>query len=812
MNILKRKGGNTLILVLGFIIIFVLMITPLIMSLNVGLLQTATNGHAEIAFDEAESAAVIFKRLFNEAAKKTNLDQSDVTALANQLNNAQLFPNLKIESLAETGEKGKVRFLSTSGKGQQTRGKVLELAYQTEEKSGESSSRDVFYWRHGVVISNDEKMYNHIFENKGSPNPDYIFINNAYDSEKYTREFNDYMATYIGDNFNKRFNERRLPSAPLAVPGRPFPDSAARINRELLPAREISNKVTEPSPYVYTSAGKGISYSGDIYLTKLWSAYDIAAFSNKLALDSSGNIVMDGYSANTRILGNLRVGKDFKTSSGNLYVDGDAWIRGNTDLGKLSSVDIKGDLLIDGNLTGSQGGSSFIVNGNLIVGGKIDMGGLNQFKVQGDLIVQGDVSFSGSVSDLQVGGNMVVEGKTSFNGNGTMNIKGSLQVGNSLIYIGSVSGLTVGQSIWVGNELTFSQNLANFKTEGSLSVVGAANFNSISTFQVVGSFVTGSNLTFNSNINNLDVKGVLSGKGLIKFSSVGSISVGRWTTDDFDSGVIANGDNSSIYAGGGIETTSAFTFIRATGELHVTSFTQNSQIARLKLGGSFLTGGNVTFQSSLTDWQIGGQLSVGGKVDINSMQKMSVAGNVFAGGGLTLNDISVGFKVGGSILTPEQITFKNTFSEIRVTGDVISSTSKIIFEKPCSNLFVGSLVAKLDIEFSSTVTSFEITKDLIASGDIKFNNTVSSNVIVEGMVAALKNINFGINMGDGMRLGGFYAGGVMIATDNFTGPKQWYNPSGGKFIKIYHNPPTPVTKIKKIEFTNWNSRATYGQP
>jgi hypothetical protein len=199
------------------------------------------------------------------------------------------------------------------------------------------------------------------------------------------------------------------------------------------------------------------------------------------------------------------------------------------------------------------------------------------------------------------------------------------------------------------------------------------------------------------------------------------------------------------------------------------------------------------------------------------MGKMIVDGNVFAGGGLTLNDIS-SFTVGGSILTPEQITFKNTFSLVRVTGDVISSTSKILFEKPCSNLFVGSLVAKLDIEFLSTVPSISITKDMISAGNIKFGNTVSKDVFVTGMVAALKNISFANTItndaydSSGINFGGFYAGGVMSAPDRYTGTEYRKNPSGGKFIKIYHNPPTPVTTIKKIEFTNWNSRVTYGTP
>ncbi|MBC8080157.1 MAG: hypothetical protein H7X86_07415 [Gorillibacterium sp.] len=209
MNILKSKRGSTLILVLGFIIILVLMVSPLVMNLNVGLLQAATDGHTEVAFVEAESAAAVYKRLFSEAvlveeAKGSYLVESDAVALANSLNTTKLFPNLEIVPQTTNGNNF-IRFASFSGLGQQKRGRVLELGFEnvvtTVPGTGTAPTTDSFYNKHGVIINDPshKDLFKEVLSPGKTSNPN--FFSSSYNHDNYVKEFNDYMKQYTGDAF-----------------------------------------------------------------------------------------------------------------------------------------------------------------------------------------------------------------------------------------------------------------------------------------------------------------------------------------------------------------------------------------------------------------------------------------------------------------------------------------------------------------------------------------------------------------------------------------------------------------------------------
>lgn len=69
---IKSEKGGTLMIAFGFIVVLAIMIAPLVLQTNNGLLQAKTGGNKEIAFTQAHSAYSVFGRLYENLQTKTN--------------------------------------------------------------------------------------------------------------------------------------------------------------------------------------------------------------------------------------------------------------------------------------------------------------------------------------------------------------------------------------------------------------------------------------------------------------------------------------------------------------------------------------------------------------------------------------------------------------------------------------------------------------------------------------------------------------------------------------------------------------------
>jgi len=837
MKKLKSERGATLLLVMGLILILVLLMTPLLMNLNVGLLQTATDGHTEVAFDEAESAAAVYKRLFNEAvkveeAKNSHLEESDAVALATNLHTAKLFPNLQVTPLISASKKA-VQFASYSGTGQQKRGRAVELGFEqitsTTTETGNSTSEDVFYWKHGVVM--DKSNYNNIFTNVGtSPNTkNYQFINNSYPSNNYTTEFNDYMKKYTGESFATRsaftFNAWPVVTLDQPLPALPVPAEVTAISNA-----NTNNTTLSPRD------SSGINYSGNVNFTASSSPVTINKLGNGNAIEATGSVTFTAPSQVT-LKGSIKIGQDLiadnNSGNGQFIVEGNVLVRGNAKFTQKSEyIYIKGDLLVQGDLSIGQITKEIVVDGNVIVGGNIQFPStVEKLVVKGSLSSGSTIEFMNTVKPIIIGGNFLA--------------------GKDMNFLNTVEYLQVKGVISAINNITFSNTVGiisagNWSTEWSSESGNGESFYLAGT--VVGndrhSIIAGNILDFNNTITTLRSTGNLSANTLLIKNTMTNIRI--------NGSMIANGDISiikpitdwiiteNLYSNGLIRFFTVHKFLIKGSVYARTKITNSSTFTNFTVEGSMLSQGPIELENTLNNFKIGGNLlsldsisfgntvknlSIGGNIQaINNIQfyndtdVMNVSGNIIAGS----NMVFAGLKnttISGSVLVKNNVTFYNErkgnygISNVIINGDFIAKGAMEFYE--VFDLTVNGAVASgADMTFIIKITKFQVAKDIMTSGSfiVAENMSVDKGWKVTGMLAALRDIRFTNNISDGVTFGGFYSGGSVTLAN-------WYgNGSSAKGnIKIKHNPPsTTITKeitITKTKIsTNWNSRVTYGSP
>lgn len=781
MKKLKSERGATLLLVMGLILILVLLMTPLLMNLNVGLLQTATDGHTEKAFDEAESAAAVYKRLFNEAvkveeAKKSYLEESDAVALATNLNAARLFPNLQVTPLITTSKKA-VEFASYSGAGQQKRGRAVQLGFEqiktTTTENSNSTSEDVFYWKHGVVMNRPN--YNYIYTNVGtSPNnKNYEFISNSYPSAKYTTEFNDYMKKYTGDSFNTRLAHWPVVTLDQPLPSLPIPAEVMAIN----------NVSTQKSKNF--SSGDGINWAGDVNLTTSSSEVTINKLSNGNAIETTGSVTLPAWSKST-FNGNVKVGQNFTA-------------RGN---GGDRTLTINGNLMVRGNANFSDNYNAIYVKGNLLVNEDLTIGDVyTEMVVEGDLIVGKKINFSGKLVKLTVKGSISSGTSISFNNGGAIIVNGDLISGTNFYITSAFDYLQVKGAISARENITFTNSIGIISA-GNWSNEWSSQSNDGQAAYLAGtavgndrkSIIAGNTLDFNNTITTLRVTGNISSKILFIRNTMRNVRV--------NGSIITNGDlsiaesvtdwmiNEHFYSNG-------TTTLPTTQKLHIkgtfyskTKIRGSSTLDNVIVQGSLLSQGPIVFDNTINNVNIGGDLVSNSEITLKSVTNSTVNGYMLANG---------------------EINFSNDIDNFTLNNDMIAQ-GDISFMHLASIKVNGAIAAKGNLAFKNTLGACTVTKDLIAAGSISIQGGINSGFKVNGMLAALKDISFKNNIGDGVTFGGFYSGG----STSFAG---WYGDgySAKGNIKIKHNPPsTTITKeitiIKTKISNNWNSRATYGQP
>lgn len=140
-NYIPSQKGGTLMIVFGFIVTLVIVITPLVLLTNTGHLQAKANGNREKAYAQAHSAMSVFAHLYEklEGVNTSNYEQ-EVNKLIEEVKVKKLDQLLKTElTLIEDGGKATaVKFVSYAGEENQKRSsevifKLKPLQVETKE-------------------------------------------------------------------------------------------------------------------------------------------------------------------------------------------------------------------------------------------------------------------------------------------------------------------------------------------------------------------------------------------------------------------------------------------------------------------------------------------------------------------------------------------------------------------------------------------------------------------------------------------------------------------------------------------------------
>ncbi|WP_058301314.1 polymer-forming cytoskeletal protein [Gorillibacterium timonense] len=673
MKKLASQKGNALLLVLAFVLVMVLLIMPVLALASEGQLQTLTDGHNEAAFVKAESAARVYKDLFEKAFARMESDSTrttpitvdDVAVLAQEtaaaLQHANLYPWLTISADAIPADGGvpAISFTASSGSGPQKRAKAIVLQISTEQETVSNPAEGAFYIQHGVVSNNTR--VNHLFEDVSSEltPPGYRFIENDYPADKYTAEFKDYMSRYTGSSFDEKFSKRPLPLAPLSFDAayQPFPDS---------PLGTVDKVYSRPG-------GTGLLNASKVTLkeTEFDGSYVItpAPGGNGVAIKSSGDVVFPGSIKNTTIEGDLLVGGNLLAEQGNtkLVIKGNVKVNGDMRLGSFTDLIIEGNVEVRGSLTTGAFHNSLIVKGDLIVhGSETKIGQIATLTVQGDFLTKGDVTFTGSVdNEAQVGGDLITNKNFTAAGNmKVLDVQGALSSKLSMKF-GTVDYLSVGrwstmaasdssyksgtivgndrQSIVSGTEFRYG-HIGFLRATRDFSCETFTSASEISMLRLGGSLLTGNDIKIPST----------AAYWLID----GDISVGQKLNFEYITNVTVKG---SIFAG------EEFMFTNVATDFHV--------------GGSILSPGNISFYEirngsmgsilsrkaisfrTITSLQIAETIAAGGDITfVAGIGNLKVAKDLISAGSLTISDncdLSAEVKIGGMLAALKDISILN---------------------------------------------------------------------------------------------------------------------------------------------------------
>jgi hypothetical protein len=787
MNQLRSKKGYTLLLVLGFVLILALVITPLAVSLNVGYLQAVTDGHSEAAFIEAESAATVYKRIFaeataKEAAKSSSLTDADARELAMSLASARLFPALTVAPVDQAGVLKSVQFAATSGDGPQKRGRVLALGFEqvttTTTETVTEVDGNTFYNKHGVVVNRPK--YNYIFtppaasRSYDSPAMCTADICNSY-TGNYAQEFNDYLQKYIGADYpiGKNAMMTNWQNAPLLAP---LPTLA--VPDQVL---NLPSTITQGVNAYQGSAG--LRWAGDVNLVQKNTMIGVLASGN--SMEVAGNLTLPEWSGTT-FQGGLQIGGDFLAQgngrgNGDLIINGSALVKGNLKFtNNFNTIRIKGDLLVKGNIEIPQA-TTFLVDGSIIAGGNITLSGPNPtVRIGGTFSTRGTATFA-SMSTMEVGGDLLaaknlIYSQTVSDG---LYVTGAISAGENLSFAyiprisagawttswaGNTSDYLQGkpqgnnrQPVIAGKEFKFTNTVDVFRATGDFS---SQTFSTGSTqlkyVRIGGSWLAGSSVNFNDTVDDWWIGGNLHVDNIVHIQTTPKLIV-----------------DGSIYAKNGFSVENAIT----------KAFT---------VGGSLLSLGKIKFANTIEGVTIAGDMMAKtGIIFGNPITSLEVKGSMVADGPIQLGNSITRLVTGGSILSKSSITFNNTVNTMQVGGSLVAGGGNLVF-----NNDIGS-------------SAVSISGDLIAAGNMSFR--AIQGLTVTGMAAALRDMTISLNVANPTKLGGFYAGGT-------TTMASWYGASDNQarqYIKITHVPFTTtttrtVTVTSTKASTKWTSRLTHG--
>ncbi|WP_438434483.1 hypothetical protein [Gorillibacterium sp. sgz500922] len=783
MKSVKSQKGYTLLLVLGFVMLLVLLITPLAMSLNNGLLQAQTDGHSEEAFSEAESGASVYKRIFEEAARvegsrNSSLTDADARALAVNMNSLGLFPSMTVAPVDQAGVLKSVEFASTSGEGPQKRGRVMALGFEqvttTTTETVTIPGGDTFYNKHGVVIN--QPRYNYVFTppaetlSYDSPSRCTVDICNNY-TGNYAQEFNDYLKKYTGDSYplNQNAMMRNWQNAPLLTPLAPLavPDQVLNLPNTIIDPVNIYNRVS------------GLKWGGNVNLVTQNASIGVLPSGN--SMEVAGSLTLPQNTATT-FQGGLQIGGDFIVSgNGNLTINGSVLVKGNVKwTSQYKTIWIKGNLWVQGDINFAEA-DSLIVDGSIIAGGKITYSKkIPAISIGGSLTSKGAITFDDQVS-IKIAGDLIAAGDLSFpkTVEDGLDVNGAISAGGDILFAtierlsvgawttewnGDVNSYVLGrprdnnrQPFIAGGTVSFTNRINYFRVSGDFSSKKYNASNQLDYVRIGGSWLTGGNATFNNTV------------------------VDWWTGGNiYVDNVLTIMTTTKLVVGGNIYAKMGFSV-------------GNAVDGQLSVGGSILSTGKVEFTNTITNATIMGDVIAKASIYTNGIVNMVVKGSMVTDGSILMNNTIVNLAIDGSMLSKSSVTFNQNVDRMKVGGSLVAGGGDLYFKN-----HIGT-------------SEVSISGDLITAGDMSF--TEIKGLTVTGMVTAKRNMTISLNIANPTKLGGFYAGGT-------TTMANWYGTNSNearKYIKIVHVP-TPTTTTRTVTITStkastkWTSRLTSGTP
>lgn len=633
---LRSERGNTLVLVLGLVVVLGLLLIPLSGLLSTGMLHSATDGTTEAAFVQSESAAVIYKRLYAEAVANGNeMTEADARQLASGIASLGLYDRLAVDVTPATGMPEKIAFSSWSGNGPQQRGQTVELnmSYSEENGSGSGSTgEDVFYRKHAVIT--DKRNYDYLFTYCGVEPLNIEFFGKDYDRAKFTTEFNAYMDQYTGSKFDERFASRPMPLTPLKVPDT---------------VKTISNVKTQQSAYIYTgNGGAGIQYAGDVELRETKNTpYTISPLSSDIAIQAAGNILIPaGDTKNVVINGNLITGGNFTVSKGEqLTINGDVRVRGDMSFDVFNEITINGNLIVNGNVSFNGSVKKVLVTGDVIIGGNLSFNS----NISEAFIAYGTISTTKSMKFTTA--KLVSAGKWTATGQAEGNDRNSIIVGDTFQFTkinqvratgdlssvqynayGQLNYLKLGGSFIAGGSAVFQSKVVEWNIQGSISIGQDLTVRSVNILSVGGSVYAANSLTL-SDIGSFTVVGSLVSYGKINFSNTFNQIV--VSGDIISANNIVNFDNRlfDLRVGGTIAAGSDIIF--------------TNTVDKLGIGKDLIAKGSILFKNTLENSLVsGGMIAALANIEFaNSVRSKPVQfGGFYAGGTMSIPEWAAGQK------------------------------------------------------------------------------------------------------------------------------------------------------------------------
>lgn len=499
-NYVKSEKGNTLLIVLGFVIVLSLVIAPLALRTSSGLLQAHSGGLKENAYSDAYSAMTMFAKLYEEAKLETefafgglNSEEAWIALMDGDITAKVLakYPKVAI-TRAGSGHDAEWIFSAKSGpnvvnydqSGSYYRSGQVMYSLKASGSSnplptlppdtggGDEDDGPPTLPIGGKILlkamgKSKEMQYNKMFaactftgsgetaigQSAKALIPEHLYFDNRHDDEragtpqdpKFNQMYGDFLDYYT--NIHDRVDAYPFYSGAPKGTNDPRLDSAKNIN----PNQLTGNHLSVPASAWPAAWNGSITVNGKMNdsSARIHSFSEPVFVGNDLTFRPGSNEVL-----NVEVLVNAPSSNQGFSVGGNLTIDAGG---NNAKLVIGHSAYVKGNFNASGN-----NNWEVVIKGDLIVGGDLNLN-VNKFKhfiVEGDIIVGGSATIAASNS---------TENK--------VDIKGSLQAGGN-ISIAPYPAIAIGKDLLSGGKLDFTS-----KFERIVSIGGSVAANNDITMQ-----------------------------------------------------------------------------------------------------------------------------------------------------------------------------------------------------------------------------------------------------------------------------------------------------------------------------------------